>query len=96
MGCGGCGGGGGGRVSASTQRAQGNQSAPPDDLSAYVVVEYVGRKNGAMGFRGPSGQTYRFGASETEHQKYVLKEDAEFFVSKVDFRVLQTEAPVPA
>jgi hypothetical protein len=95
MGCSGCGGGGGGRVSAPPPRRQANHSPPPDEADAYVVVEYTGGKNGAMSFRGPTGQTYRFGASEVERQKYVRREDAEFFGAKVDFRILQTEAPVP-
>ena len=94
-GCGGCG-GGGGRVPLPARSVEAAQPAPPDDVNAYVVVEYVGRKNGTMGFRGPSGQSYRFGATETEKRKYVLRDDAEFFEAMVDFRILQTEAPVPA
>jgi hypothetical protein len=83
-------------VPPPAQRVEAGQSAPPDDVNAYVVVEYIGRKNGAMGFRGPSGQSYRFGATETEKRKYVLRDDADFFEAMVDFRILQTEAPVPA
>ena len=81
---------------APAQGRQFKQVPPPDEIDAYVVMQYVGRKSGTMGFRGPSGQTYRFGASDTEKEKYVLREDAEFFEAMVDFRILQTEAPVPA
>ena len=41
-------------------------------------------------------QSYRFGASESEHQKYVLLADRKFFEEKVDFRVVDMEAPVTA
>ena len=96
MACSGCGGGGGGRVTVTSRRQQVNQSAPAQEPESPVVVEYVGKKAGAIMYRGPSGQSYRFGAGQTERQKFVREEDAEFFRAKVDFRVSETEAPVPA
>ncbi len=84
MACGGCGGGGGGRSRQSTKR----EAAPPPDTD-YVIIEYVGPNRGARNFRGPSGQVYRFSATETEQRKYVQGDDVEFFTSKRDFRVIE-------
>lgn len=84
MACGGCGGGGGGRA---RQAATKKRNAPQTD--DYVIVEYVGPNRGARNFRGPSGQTYRFSATETESRKYVRGDDVEFFTSKRDFKVVE-------
>lgn len=86
MACGGCGGGGGGRARQSATK---KRAAPPTD--DYVIVEYVGPNRGARNFRGPSGQTYRFSATETEQRKYVRGDDVEFFTSKRDFRVVKLQ-----
>lgn len=90
-GCGSCGGGGGGRVQGSSfvQRNQQTISENPED---YVIVEYVGGKQGMMNYSGPSGQVYQFAATETERQKFVKKEDADWFAAKPAFRVRMPDA----
>jgi GT2 family glycosyltransferase len=92
MGCG-C---SGGRAPAANRAPRVDQQPAPQESEAYIVVEYIGRKTGAMTFRGPSGQSYRFAAADTERQKYVRRDDAEFFEAKVDFRISEMETPVPA
>ena len=72
MGCRSCGGGGGGRVSVadSAGGVMAKAGAPPSE--ATVLVEYTGKKEGAVNFRGPSGTTYRFAANSTDRIKMVL------------------------
>lgn len=91
MACGGCPGGGGGRVAPRSSQVV--RSAAPPPTEDVVVVEYVGPKLGAMTFRGPSSTTYRFSARPTEKQKYVRRDDAEFFAMKADFVVRQPNKP---
>lgn len=94
MACSRCPGGGGGRVQPSTLMSP-LVRAPqtPDDVSEYVIVEYIGLKQGGRTFRAPSGQTYRFSATPSEKVKYVRRDDIPFFSEKVDFRIVQERAP---
>jgi hypothetical protein len=93
MGCNSCGGGGGVQLSASDFQQQVvnkmASSPPPESSEEYLIVEYVGEKQGVMSFQGPSGQRYQFSAIEQERQKYVRAEDAEWFAAKPTFRVRQ-------
>lgn len=94
MGCSSCRGGGGGQVSSSQfqQQAQAATTSPaPENAEGYAIVEYVGTKEGVMTFTGPSGQTYQFCSLQSERQKYVRLDDAEWFAAKSAFRVRQPE-----
>jgi glycosyltransferase involved in cell wall biosynthesis len=94
MGCSRCPHGGGGRVAATIQPSQSKLETPAGDENGYVVVEYIGTRMGSRTFRGPTGTKYRFSASPTEKQKYVLKDDAEFFGANMEFRIVTIEKPV--
>lgn len=59
-----------------------------DGRVAQAIVEYTGRRTGAVTYRGPSGRTYRFGAEPSHRRHYVLDEDLERFQRHVEFRVL--------
>lgn len=83
MACGGCPGGGGRTTLAAT--AVKRTPPPPEDMKDYMMVEYTGSLQGAMTYRGPSGQQYRFSALPAERQKLVLRSDAAFFAGLVDF-----------
>ena len=90
MACGGCPGGGGARIPATAVRRT-TGPPPPEELKDYVMVEYTGAAQGAMTYAGPSKQHYRFSSLPTERQKYVRRDDAEYFGGMIDFRVLQLE-----
>ena len=70
------------------------QDSAPAALEGYVIVEYIGNREGSMNYRAPSGQAYRFAAGPTEKQKYVRKEDADYFLQKSNFRVRSPNSPV--
>lgn len=92
MACGGCPGGGGGRASAVSVARRQTVPPPPNEIEDYVIVEYVGLNEGAMTFRGPSGQIYRFSALQSERQKYVRRgQDADYFGTLTDFQVRELE-----
>lgn len=99
MACGGCAKKAARRVSEQSAASAGlpipasPRSAPRngDGSGQYVIIEYVGRKQGTLNYRGPSGTKYRFSASLTERRKYVAAGDAEYFLGKVDFREGQAE-----
>jgi len=97
MACGGCPGGGGRRIPAAAPR-QRQAAPPPNEADGFALVEYTGKSQGAMTYVGPSGQRYRFAGLPNERQKYVRKDDADYFAGMVDFRVLEftprKEAPV--
>jgi len=94
MACGGCS-RGGGRVSVP-QLPTTMQTTPvlPSGSGNYVLVEYIGDSIGSMNFRAPSGQIYRFSATATERQKYVLSNDADFFRGRREFRIAESSIPV--
>ena len=96
MACSRCPGGGGVQLHQAATPAYNGQSAspPPADLEAYDIVEYTGLKEGAINYRAPSGQMYRFAALPTERIKYVRKEDVDYFLSFTGFRKIEKEAPV--
>jgi hypothetical protein len=60
-----------------------------DGRVAQAIVEYTGRRTGAVTYRGPSGRQYRFAAGPSDRMNYVLEEDLERFRRLVDFRVLE-------
>ena len=93
MACGGCPKG----SKAAVSRIQGRpiEAANLDDKDGYLVVEYVGARQGARTFRPPSGTTYSFSASPTGRERFVLRRDADFFRVIPDFVVKEREA-VPA
>ena len=55
---------------------------------AQALVKYVGRRRGAVTYRGPSGRDYRFDASPTDQTKYVLDQDLDYFRRQPGFQVL--------
>lgn len=63
---------------------------PPidDGRVAQGLVRYVGRREGAMTFRGPSGRAYRFGRNPWHQLQRILAQDLEHFGRKVQFEVL--------
>ena len=69
----------------------GDNSGDGGDL---ILVEYVGGKQGAMNYKGPSGQVYRFGATPGESQKLMKPQDAAHFTARTDFRLINKDAPV--
>ena len=69
---------------------------PPEQLSEYMVVEFVGDRLGTRTYRAPSGRQYIFDASESHRAKYVQKDDAEWFRALADFRVRSPDAPEAA
>ena len=77
-----------------------DESPPPVPIEggrvAQVVVEYIATLEGAMTFRPPSGREYRFGANRWHRKQYVRRDDAAFFESKRDFRVLEGTEVDPA
>lgn len=91
-GCRSCGGGGNGRVSMSQPANGGVQQAGAASNEETVLVEYTGKKEGAVNFRGPSGTSYRFAANSTDRVKMVRRQDVEFFERLPDFAIRQTEA----
>jgi len=60
-----------------------------DGRVAQAIVEYTGRRTGAVTYRGPSGREYPFDAGPADRLKYVLERDLERFRSLQDFRVLE-------
>ncbi len=60
-----------------------------DGRVVQAIVEYTGRRTGAVTYRGPSGREYRFAAGPSDRMKYVLEEDLEHFRRLVDFQVLE-------
>lgn len=93
MACSGCG-SGGGRVEAPPIPAF-SGPPPPEQADDYLIAEYVGSQAGSMVYRAPSGQQYRFGGSEGERQRYIMPQDADFFVKLADFRIARPAAPEP-
>jgi len=91
MGCG-C---GKGSVKQNWPQSTALASSPPADLSNRMVVEYVGRKQGSIMYRGRSGQPYRFADAEGERLRYVLLEDADMFARNADFRVRNIDGEHP-
>jgi len=88
MGCKSCG-GGGGQVGAQQVRAPEVKIDLPEDVSGYVMVEYIGGQEADSIFKGQvSGQSYRFGNNETSRLRYVLAADADPFTKRIDFRVV--------
>ncbi len=87
MACGGCPGGGGQRVPprAATRRPSVPSSEEAKD---FVIVEYTGQRQGALSYRGPSGQPYKFSSLPNERLKYVKRgADVDFFGQFPDFQV---------
>jgi len=91
MGCRACPGGGGGFVSPDPPPQA--VTAPPNGSSGYVLVEYVGGREGIMTYRAPSGTLYNFSALATERQKYVRQDDATYFSTRSDFVLRSMSAP---
>ena len=66
-----------------------------DDGTDLVLLEYTGGKEGALNYKGPSGQMYRFSSFAGENQKLVKPEDVQHFLSmRGDFRVIQKASPI--
>lgn len=91
MACGGCP-KGGRAAAASGMRNRPVETADLDDKDGYVIVEYIGARQGARTFRPPSGTTYSFSASPVGREKYILGRDADFFRAIPDFVVREREA----
>ena len=91
MGCRACPGGGGGFVSPDPLPQA--VTAPPNGFSDYVLVEYIGGREGIMTYRAPSGTIYNFSSLSTERQKYVRHDDADYFSTRSDFVLRSMNAP---
>jgi hypothetical protein len=59
--------------------------------SGMVLIEYVGASVGTRTYRGPSGQTYRFGANDSHRRGYVWQQDASHFLRLSEFRAVVAE-----
>src|SRR3990167_8184234 len=94
MGCSKCPGGGGRKVQAQPRQATRSSSIPPPENGSVVIMEYTGRKDGVVNYRGPSGQMYRFAAIDGERQKLVRADDAQHFLKFGDFKIVEKVAPV--
>ena len=68
-------------------------TSPPNGSSGYLLVEYVGGREGVMTYRAPSGTVYNFSALPTERQKYVRQDDADYFSTRSDFVLRSMNAP---
>ena len=92
MGCRSCS-GGKGHVAVAPAMHQ-RQDAPMPQDGQYVLVEYIGRSEGAAIYRGPgTGNQYRFANLEGERVKYVAVADADHFGHLADFRVTLPDPP---
>ena len=92
MGCSACPGGGKGYLPASPiQRAE---PSPPSNSNSYLLVEYVGPREGIMTYRAPSGTIYNFSSLPTERQKYILAADRDFFAQRSDFAIRSATSPL--
>lgn len=97
MGCRSCSGGGGHVAAPQQARAANTGPAMPPNAADYVMIEYVGAQQASSIYKGPSGQTYRFGNNETDRLRYALPQDAEYFANRNDFRVVTPDrVPVEA
>lgn len=85
MGC--CGGNASDRTGAGVTGT--DRYAPWSLASAAegVMVRYIGDRSGLRTWRGPSGQQYRFGASNPSQR--VKAEDADFFAQQQEFQIIE-------
>lgn len=76
--------------SGQAQITRANLGPPVNGDSAAVLIEYIGAASGNRRFRAPSGQIYSFGRGQTA-QRYVLKDDAAYFLGMTaEFHLMQT------
>lgn len=92
-GCRSCGGGGGGRIAPAVQQQKAVAGVSVVDDSPMVLMEYTGNRQGAMMYKAPSGQQYRFDALDSDRVKLVRPGDVPFFLSLPDFKAREPEAP---
>lgn len=96
MACNGC--GGRKRSSNNPRRSRAQPEGPvqmslPEPEPGLVEVEFTGPADGALLYKCPSGNRYRFGGGR-HRRKLVRDEDAEFFQKRPNFRVkVRPKAP---
>lgn len=99
MGCEGC----GGRRQAVRQIIRNNPSTQRtaalktnqkggSEMADPKLIRFLPDIQGKRNFKAPSGRVYRFGGSARE--RYVLAEDVDFFVSRIEFALVEM-APSP-